>query len=357
MNNMNPANGKVGLINRGNTCFFNASIQILSNIQHLTEYFLKNDYETDLGNRLNNEKQMKEINKVNIEKIILAKEYAKLIKVLWNTDIKSIEPRTLHTCLQKYEPTFQGLQQQDAQECLSYILDSLHEGLHYGITLESSGTIENDLDKLMVESIKKWSDEVSKKYSIITDLFFGQFYIQTISNDPSYKQNEVVSIKYELFNILNIQVVGITLYDCLNNFFSKEKIDTPVVLDNNEKILASRKFNIIKVPQYVIIVLKRFSSMNYLSKINNIITFPIDDLDLSEYCIGYEKYYSKLSLKSVILHSGSLNGGHYYAYCKHIDGQWYEYNDSSCTKIDIEASKNTLFRNGYILVYEKKDEE
>lgn len=357
MNNMNPANGKVGLINRGNTCFFNASIQILSNIQPLTEYFLKNDYETDLGNRLNNEKQMKEINKVNIEKIILAKEYAKLIKVLWNTEIKSIEPRTLHTCLQKYEPTFQGLQQQDAQECLSYILDSLHEGLHYGITLEASGTIENDLDKLMVESIKKWSDEVSKKYSIITDLFFGQFYIQTISNDPSYKQNEVVSIKYELFNILNIQVVGITLYDCLNNFFSKEKIDTPVVLDNNEKILASRKFNIIKVPQYVIIVLKRFSSMNYLSKINNIITFPIDDLDLSEYCIGYEKYYSKLSLKSVILHSGSLNGGHYYAYCKHIDGQWYEYNDSSCTKIDIEASKNTLFRNGYILVYEKKDEE
>jgi ubiquitin C-terminal hydrolase len=354
---MNPANGKIGLINRGNTCFFNASIQILSNIQPLTEYFLKNDYETDLGNRLNNEKQMKEINKVNIEKIILAKEYAKLIKVLWNTEIKSIEPRTLHTCLQKYEPTFQGLQQQDAQECLSYILDSLHEGLHYGITLEASGTIENDLDKLMVESIKKWSDEVSKKYSIITDLFFGQFYIQTISNDPSYKQNEVVSIKYELFNILNIQVVGITLYDCLNNFFSKEKIDTPVVLDNNEKILASRKFNIIKVPQYVIIVLKRFSSMNYLSKINNIITFPIDDLDLSEYCIGYEKYYSKLSLKSVILHSGSLNGGHYYAYCKHIDGQWYEYNDSSCTKIDIEASKNTLFRNGYILVYEKKDEE
>lgn len=357
MNNMNPANGKIGLINRGNTCFFNASLQILSNIQPLTEYFLKNDYETDLGNRLNNEKQMTEINKVNIEKIILAKEYAKLIKVLWNTDLKSIEPRTLHTCLQKYEPTFQGLQQQDAQECLSYILDSLHEGLHYGITLEASGTIENDLDKLMVESIKKWSDEVSKKYSIITDLFFGQFYIQTISNEPSYKPNEVVSIKYELFNILNIQVVGITLYDCLNNFFSKEKIDTPVVLDNNEKILATRKFNIIKVPQYVIIVLKRFSSMNYLSKINNIITFPIDDLDLSEYCVGYEKYYSKLSLKSVILHSGSLNGGHYYAYCKHIDGQWYEYNDSSCTKIDIEASKNTLFRNGYILIYEKKEDE
>jgi ubiquitin C-terminal hydrolase len=354
---MKPSNGKIGLINRGNTCFFNASIQALSNIVPLTEYFLKNDYEQDLGNRLNNEKKKHEINKINVEKIILAREYAKLIKVLWSSDLKSIEPRSLHTCLQNYEPTFQGLQQQDAQECLSYILDSLHEGLHYDITLEPSGTIENELDKLMVESIKIWSKEVSKKYSIITDLFFGQFYIQTISNDDSYKKNEVVSIKYELFNILNIQVVGITLYDCLNHFFSKEKIDTPIILDNKKTIVASRKFNIIKIPQYIIIVLKRFSSMNYLSKINNIITFPIDDLDLSEYCVGYEKYYSKLSLKSVILHSGSLNGGHYYSYCKHIDNNWYEYNDSSCTKIDIEASKNILFRNGYILIYEKKEDE
>ena len=68
--------------------------------------------------------------------------------------------------------------------------------------------------------------------------------------------NEVVSIKYEIFNILNIQVVGITLYDCLNHFFSKEKIDTPIVLDNKKTIVASRKFNIIKIPQYIIIVLK-----------------------------------------------------------------------------------------------------
>ena len=119
------------------------------------------------------------------------------------------------------------------------------------------------------------------------------------------------------------------------------------------KINASRQFTMIKVPKYLIIVLKRFSSELRLSKLNNIITFPINDLDLSEYCIGYEKYGSKLNLKAVILHSGSLSGGHYYSYCKHVDNNWYEYNDSSCERIDIEASKNILFRNGYILIYEK----
>jgi len=350
---MNPNNGKIGLINRGNTCFFNSSMQVLSNIKPLTDYFLNDAYETDLCNRLNCEKKKKSVDKNSVEKILLTKEYAKLIKAIWTSEMKCIEPRTLHLCIQKFEPTFQGLQQQDAQECLSYLLDSLHEGLYDEITLEPSGNVENDIDKLMVDAINKWSIDVSKKYSIITDLFFGQFYIKTISNDLTYKHNEVISTKYELFNILNIQVTGITLYDCLNNFFSKEKIDEPIELDNKMKINASRQFTMIKVPKYLIIVLKRFSSELRLSKLNNIITYPINDLDLSEYCIGYEKYGSKLNLKAVILHSGSLNGGHYYSYCKDIDDNWYEYNDSSCERIDIEASKNILFRNGYILIYEK----
>ena len=66
---MKPNNGKIGLINRGNTCFFNASIQALSNIIPLTEYFLKNDYEQDLGNRLNNEKKKMKLIKQMLKKL------------------------------------------------------------------------------------------------------------------------------------------------------------------------------------------------------------------------------------------------------------------------------------------------
>lgn len=344
---MNIDKGKVGLINRGNTCFFNSSIQILSNIEQLTNYFFTSEYETDILNRLSKDKDTK-----NINNIILSKEYAKLIKVLWTTGFPSVEPKSLHECIQKFDKTFDGFMQQDAQECMSFVLDALHEGLHYETLIHASGEIENEVDELMVNSIKKWSDIVSNKYSIIVDTFFGQFYIQTFSNDPNYEFGKIVSTKYEIFNILNVQIRGVTLYDCLNSFFGKEPIDGEFELNENQKILAKRKINIIKAPQILVIVLKRFS--HHMYKLDNMITFPLNNLNMGPYCIGYDTYETKYKLKSVVLHSGSLNGGHYYSYVNHINTKWYEYNDSSCSEIDINEKRDNLFKNGYILIYEKK---
>ena len=40
-------------------------------------------------------------------------------------------------------------------------------------------------------------------------------------------------------------------------------------------------------------------------------------------------------LYGVVNHSGSLSGGHYYAYCKNKHtGKWYEHNDSSVSEMD-----------------------
>jgi ubiquitin C-terminal hydrolase len=343
-----------GLINRGNTCYLNTSIQCLSSIPELTEYFINNDYEKDINHRLNLEKNKKEINKKNITYIILSKEYAKLIKAL-SSSKNSIEPKTFHQCIQKFEPTFEGFQQQDAQESLGYILDSLHEGLHYEVDIHPDGSIENEVDKLMVESITKWSKEVSQKYSIIVDLFFGQFHIKTISEDVDFKLNEVISTKYEIFNLLNVPIHGHTLNDCLNNFFGKEKLDSDFYEETSKKkVSASREFRIVKVPKYLIIVLKRFkNNHSFFTKINSIVTMPIVNLDISDYCIGYEKFNCRLNLKAVGLHTGSLNGGHYFAYCKNTNNKWYECNDSTVREIDIYDEKDNLFRNGYILIYEK----
>lgn len=356
---MNNNKGKVGLINRGNTCFFNSSIQVLSNIPLLTNYIFNNEFETDISNRINSHKKGEndELSKEKqqaISKIIISTDYAKLIRALWTTEYTSLEPKSLHENLQRFEPSFSGFMQQDAQECLSFILDALHEGLYYETSIHASGEIENDMDKLMVESINKWSETVSKKYSIITDIFFGQFYIQTFSEETSYKYNEIISTKYEIFNILNIEITGNTIYDCLSNFFSAETIDGEYELDNKMKIKAKRKINIIKSPQVLIIVLKRFAGNNRFRKLNNTVIFPINTLDISSYCIGYDVSESIYKLKSAVLHSGSLNGGHYYSYVNHIDGEWYEYNDCTCEKIDIKDNREELFKNGYILIYEKK---
>lgn len=347
--------GLIGLVNRGNTCFLNTTLQMLSNIPPLTEYFIEKNFDDDLMNRLSEEKHKENPDRRAVNYIILSKEYAKLITALW-TNSGAIEPRSFHQCIQTFEPTFRGFSQQDAQEVMTYILDALHEGLYYEVKINYSGEIENNVDRLMVESIKHWKNSFEKKYSTIVELFYGQFYVKKISDDDNFKKNEIIETMYENFNLLNLPINGHTLYDCLDSFFSIEKIDDPVQVEGyTERLHIKREFKIIRIPKYFIIVLKRFKENNgFFKKMNNPITFPFMSLDISQYCIGYDKTGSIMDLKCIGLHTGSLQGGHYFAYCKHINGKWYEYNDSSCNEINIEKERRQgLFQNAYILIYEK----
>jgi ubiquitin carboxyl-terminal hydrolase 47 len=53
-----------------------------------------------------------------------------------------------------------------------------------------------------------------------------------------------------------------------------------------------------------------------------------------------EKGQDMYELYGVLIHSGSALGGHYYAYIRHLeDGQWYSFNDSTVTRIDVETVK------------------
>ena len=61
-----------------------------------------------------------------------------------------------------------------------------------------------------------------------------------------------------------------------------------------------------------------------MRKINKIIDFPIDNLDLNKYCEGYDNdnFYELYGISN---HSGKTFGGHYYAYCRNKNGKWYNY--------------------------------
>jgi ubiquitin carboxyl-terminal hydrolase 8 len=346
--------GIVGLRNRGNTCYLNTSLQCLSHTPLFTDYFISNNYVPDLNNRLNDLKTQK--NK-KINEIILTREYAKLIKVLWNSSTP-IEPKTFHELIQKYDDRFAGFEQQDTQESLALILDYLNEGLKYDVEINYSGTVENKLDELVVESCKSWQIENNNKYSIIIELFFGQFINKIISQEPSSK-GKLVSKKFEMFNMLNVPIHGLTLYDSLAKYFEKEILETKYLDESTNKyISAYKEIKLMKVPKYIIIVLKRYNNDKAnLGKSNNNISFPIDDLDLSSYSEGYDKFDCKLRLVSVGCHKGGLNGGHYFAICrhKHQSGKWYKYDDETVSEFNIMIDKNKLFKDGYLLIYEKNE--
>mgnify|MGYP006081598957 CR=1 FL=1 len=332
-----------GLNNRGNTCFLNTCIQLLINVDELTNYFLKNEYISDLNNnfKLNNLKKTKDVH--------LSYHYAELVKQMSSNNNKLIDPISFHKAIQKSDDFFSGFEQQDSQEVMLLILDLLNDGLNYEIEINYKGKIENDYDKLMVESIKAWDTILKNKYSIVSDLFYGLFINKIYEN----KNNKVLSKTFESFNMLTLSVMNNNLYSMLDIFFKNEKLDDEYLDEKtNKKCIVSREIKIMSAPKYLIIVLKKYTSSR--QKMNDEIIFPLDELNLSKYCMGYDSFKCLYNLISVGCHVGNLQCGHYFSIVKKNDNNWYNCNDSDVSLFDIEKHKSILYRSSYILVYKKQ---
>jgi len=350
-NNMNSENknGLVGLRNRGNTCYLNTSIQCLSNVEPLTEYFLMNNHLRDLNNRFF------ELDKKKANEIILTNEYSKLIKAIWSSKWtphgSSLEPKSFHEFIQHCDNRFEGNDQHDSQEVLSLILDNLHEGLKYDVDISYSGIAENNIDTLTIQSIHNLKKDLNDKYSIIVELFFGQFINKIIDQQDKH----LISNKFEMFSMLTVPICGNTLYTSLDKYFDDEILETKH-LDEKTNIYvdAYKQIRMTVVPKFLILVLKRYKNIyGHYVKSNLLIEFPIQNLDMSKYCEGYESSKCELKLLAIGCHQGNLMSGHYFSVCRHKNRKWYSYNDDNVNEFDIENHKNMLFRDGYILIYEK----
>ena len=89
--------------------------------------------------------------------------------------------------------------------------------------------------------------------------------------------------------------------------------------------ISKQKLQIYKAPNYLIIQIKRFNIKKYGSssstfsgeKNDTFVSYPITDLNLSDYIVGPEKDKNNIyDLYGVVQHFGSLSGGHYTAICK-----------------------------------------
>jgi ubiquitin carboxyl-terminal hydrolase 4/11/15 len=125
---------------------------------------------------------------------------------------------------------------------------------------------------------------------------------------------------------------GITLDDCLNEFGKEEVLsadDTWYCPRCKLHQRATKKFELWKTPDILIVHLKRFSSSSTRrDKLDVLVDFPIEDLDLTTRVVepqeGKQEVYDLIAVDD---HWGGLGGGHYTAFAKNfIDGEWYEYN-------------------------------
>ncbi len=333
------SNGRSGLVNLGNTCYMNTILQCLSNTTDLHDYIVNEEYDNDY----NEHSPVCE----------LTTKYRQLLLVMWEED-SIIQPQSFKQTLGEIFPKFLGTRQHDAHELLVMLLDAFHDTLRCDAEVDIEGNPETEKDYMMLTAYKKWKEYLEKeKYSIIIELFSGQL-CSTIKS----KETDHISYQYDPFTYLTLEIPyqgvnNLLLYDCLNTFTGHEVLDD----DNKYKIdeidryvRAEKQITIWNPPKYLIIHLKRFIyNIKLRAKITTLVQFPINGLDITRYITGNNNQRHIYNLYAVVNHSGGMNGGHYYAYCKN-GGSWYNFNDSQIQQIN---ENQLVTNNAYILFYKK----
>ncbi|ETB62370.1 hypothetical protein YYC_00956 [Plasmodium yoelii 17X] len=160
--------GDRGLINLGNTCFLNSSLQCLSKILKFTNYFLSGTF-WDHINYCNPVGQHGR----------LAKAYYETLLEMWkiNKKGKPYAPKVLKQAISEKRDEFYGYQQHDSQELLAFLLDGLHEDLNL-IQKKPyyEEKLQGGLDRPDIEVAEaSWKRHKEINNSIIVDLFQGQY--------------------------------------------------------------------------------------------------------------------------------------------------------------------------------------
>ena len=143
-----------------------------------------------------------------------------------------------------------------------------------------------------------------------------------------------------------------SIIDCFDLYVEGETLTGENAWYNENK---KEKQDVIKnirywsLPKLLVIDFKRFNQKGV--KNQSLITFPLENLNLSKYVIGYKKETYTYDLYGVANHTGGTMGGHYFAYVKNANGKWYTFNDTSVSIIN--HTDNIISPKAYCLFYRK----
>jgi ubiquitin carboxyl-terminal hydrolase 8 len=334
--------GLSGLQNLGNTCYINSCLQIISHTYELNDFLNKEQYKKKLK---------------NIYDSAMILEWDNLRKLMWSKNC-IISPGKFIKTVQKLSELkgieiFTGYSQNDLPEFLIFIIDCFHSSLSREVNMSISGNVENDTDKMAVKCFEMIKDMYKKDYSEIWNIFYGTHVSQIISIETE----EVLSSRPEPYFIINLPIPGDnkspTLIDCFDLYVTGEILEGENAWfneDTGKKQDVKKQISYWSFPSVLSIDLKRFNSNNRKNQIQ--IDFPIEDLDLSKYVIGYKKEQYKYDLYGICNHSGNVNGGHYTAFVKNANGKWYHFNDNVIS--EIKDLSKMITPKAYCLFYRKK---
>ena len=278
----------------------------------------------------------------------------------------------------KHDLTFENLEKLINEKLSHIFLENINIKNRHLIDLHilhSNKNMNTGILKL-IKSYKKCpfcnNDYSEKKYcplyfyfnknDIVSKLFKYSKYSEPIiilARSSYYDLNKEVypGYNFEENNILNKYK---NIYDSLNQFGKPEILGEDNLWDCPQcstKRKISKWMRVFRAPNYLIIQLKRFkkksnSFFNFLESDKNetFVSFPMKNLDLSNYMDGPEKDKCIYNLYAIINHINNFGVNHFTAYCRN-NNKWVEYDDHKIN-YDIE---NPVTKEAYILFYIKKN--
>ncbi|KAJ7504212.1 ubiquitin carboxyl-terminal hydrolase 4 [Mycena galericulata] len=362
--------GTSGLKNLGNTCYMNAPIQCLSATIPFAQFFANGRWKGAVNT----------LNPMG-SKGILSGSFAKLVHTMWSGDLPYIIPIDFRKAVCHLNSQYNGSNQHDSQEFLSFLLDGIHEDLNRLLvqpTFTRTPEQEAELERLgpQIASEQEWRLWKTRNDSVIVDFFQGQF-----RNRLQCLTCHTTSTTYNVFSILQLPIPHgksskVPLQSCMDAFFNTEILDKDDAWDCPKckaKRRAAKHLSLARLPPILVIHLKRFEiNGRFSDKIDTFVDYPLKSLDLTNFMPpplppGADKSQLnggvpmspddprtqlppyRYNLYGVTNHSGNLTSGHYTAYIADRDG-WKSCDDSSIRPVD---EKQVVNQRAYVLFYKR----
>ncbi|XP_069679100.1 ubiquitin carboxyl-terminal hydrolase 8 isoform X2 [Periplaneta americana] len=323
--------GLTGLKNLGNSCYMNSIIQCINHTTPLAFYFCEGVYRED-------------VNHNNSTRGEVAEEVAAVVRALWCGQYRSIACRDLKIVVGQHRKQFQGYEQQDSHEFFTILMDWLHEDLS---KQTRNSPLKEASNENMSPADRAWEKFQRSNESLIRTLFYGQ----QKSSVRCCKCGEE-SVTFEAFSDLSLPIPissnKCSLAECMKLYLNGERISGWNCPSCKEKREAIKKFDILKLPPILVIHLNRFYHDGWWRKRQAYVDFPFS-MDMRQYTLVPNQRYGSYNLYGVSNHYGTMEGGHYTAYCKNSTYcKWFKFDDHEVSEI---SSNEVRSGAAYILFY------
>lgn len=336
--------GIVGLNNIKANDYCNVILQSLSQVAPIRRYFLNIDNYKDI------KRPPGDIS------FILVQRFGELLRKLWNPkNFKAhVSP---HEMLQAVvlcsKKKFQITEQGDAVEYLKWFLNALHLALG-GTKKHSSSIIYKTFSGGMRIHSKKIlpteiTDEARK-----AELLATREYDWKITESPFlYLTCELPPPPLFRDEHLNNIIPQASLFTLLNKFNGETEKEYKTYKDN-----IIRKFEITRLPPFIILYIQRFTKNTFFVEKNpTIVNFPVKEIEFGDLLSAeakekYKNVSTTYDLIANVVHEGLPTSGTYKVHTLHKgSNNWFELQDLHVSKVLPEILP---LSEAYVQIYEKR---